>query len=320
MCRDTTRMTLIQDGLAILTADGSVRMRGFTTGTTAAAAAKAAVLSLSINGPIVKVTVLTPAGIRICVPVIAFEGSGRCKKYAGDYPGDVTAGIEFLATATRQEEGLDLSFGEGIGRWERDTQRFRSGDPAVSLKVMEEINIAIQEGLFESGINGIKLIISAIEGAEISEKTLNSMVGVIGGISVLGTTGFVEPWDDHLEQTVNERVAGAEKVVLTTGRIGMRYARLLFPDHEVILAGSRLSGIVSHINKDFIICGLPALILKYINPHFLKGTGYFTVESFMADIRFFPLMESSLRSYKEKNPNVRVVVVNREGKIIGDSE
>ena len=147
----------------------------------------------------------------------------------------------------------------------------------------------------------------------------NQMVGVIGGISILGTTGFVEPWDDHLEQTVCERAIAADRVVLTTGRIGMRYARMLFPNHEVILAGSRLGAVIPHLSGEVIICGLPALVLKYINPQFLEGTGYSTVEELMSTDIFEPLMKSSFQTYKRAHPNIRVVVINREGQIIGDS-
>jgi len=319
LCQDKNGLNQVHNGLAVLTSDGFVRRRGFTTGTSASAAAKAAVISLGTDKTIGKVTVLTPVGINVEVPVVAIDGMGLCKKYSGDYPGDVTAGIEFKAVATPVVKGISLTFGEGIGRWERATPRYKKGDPAVSFVVMKEIWMAMLEGLTETDLRGFKLHISAPQGVKISEQTLNRIVGVTGGISILGTTGFVEPWDDHLEQTVSERVTGAEKVVLTTGRVGMRYSRLLFPDYEVVLAGSRLSGIVSHTNRDLIICGLPALVLKFINPSFLNGTGYSTVEEFMEDRRFNNVMEYSLQSYKEEHPNIRVVIVNRGGRIIGDS-
>jgi cobalt-precorrin-5B (C1)-methyltransferase len=319
-CLDPKGLDLVERGLAVLVSDGSIRMRGFTTGTTATAAAKAAVISFNTEAVISSVSILTPIGLRIDVPVIAKDGIGRCRKYSGDYPGDVTAGLEFVAVAKKIETGINISFGDGIGRWERDTPRYKTGDPAVSPQVIKEIELGIREGLNNTGLNGIEILIYSPDGLKISKKTLNRKVGVIDGISILGTTGFVEPWDDHLEQSVNDRIAESERVILTTGRIGMRYARLLFPDYEVILAGSRLSGIISSLKKEIIICGLPALVLKYINPHFLEKTGYETVEEFMMNDAFIPTMNFSLKSYKGNNPNIRVVIVNREGKIIGDSE
>ncbi len=71
------------------------------------------------------------------------------------------------------------------------------------------------------------------DGRRIGALTLNPKDGIEGGISVVGTTGFVEPWDDHLSETVSERISGAKNVVITTGRIGLRYSRLLFPEYEV---------------------------------------------------------------------------------------
>lgn len=308
----------IENGLAILTSDGSVRRRGYTTGTTAAAAAKAAVLSLA-GQDITGVQIKTPSGIRVCIPVETERGVGLCRKFSGDYPGDVTAGLLFRGEAAVAEGDLALSFGDGIGRWERSSARYMTGDPAVSLQAYEEIVNAIREGREETGLPGISVHITVPEGRAVAEKTLNRMVGVSGGISVLGTTGFVEPWDDHLEQTACERALQADRVVLTTGRVGMKYARLFFPDHEVILAGSRLAGIIPQIPGRIIICGLPALILKYMNPAFLEGTGCRTVEEMMDTDWFIPRMNSTIALFREKYPAIRVVLVERSGIIIGDS-
>ncbi|NLL09813.1 MAG: cobalt-precorrin-5B (C(1))-methyltransferase [Methanomicrobiales archaeon] len=319
LCTDETERLLVSEGLAVLTSDGTIRRRGFTTGSSASAAAKASVLSL-INTGFNEVSILTPAGIRVQIPVTITRGTGECRKYSGDYPGDVTAGLVFTAEATPADSGTTLVFGEGIGRWSRDTPRYKTGDPAVSCQAMDEIKNAIEEAVQETGIPGVSVRIFAREGREVAEKTLNQMVGVVGGISILGTTGFVEPWDDHLEQTVCDRAVQAERVVLTTGRIGMRYARMLFPDHEVILAGSRLGTIIPHLTGEVIICGLPALVLKYVNPSILEGTGFSTVEEFMTTERFLPAMQASFQIYKSAHPNVRIVVVNREGAIIGDSQ
>ncbi|HOJ95844.1 MAG TPA: cobalt-precorrin-5B (C(1))-methyltransferase [Methanospirillum sp.] len=318
LCTDEVSRQLVRQGLAILTSDGTIRRRGFTTGTTAAAAAKAAVLSITKTG-ITQVSILTPVRIRVQIPVYADGGTGECIKYAGDYPGDVTAGLAFTAEADITESGISLTFGEGIGRWIRDTPRYKAGDPAVSFQARDEIINAIEEAMSETGMPGAGVKIYARQGSLVAEKTLNQMVGVAGGISILGTTGFVEPWDDHLEQAVYERAMKAERVVLTTGRIGLRYARMLFPDHEVILAGSRLGSIVPHLTGEVIICGLPALVLKYINPHILDGTNCPTVEEFMTHERFFEAMQSSFQIFKSGHPNVRIVLVNRQGTIIGDS-
>lgn len=315
---DQSDITAIETGLSVLTSDGTIRRRGFTTGTTVSAAAKAAVLSLA-GHKIKSVQVMTPSGIRIDMPVNGEGGTGSCSKFSGDYPGDVTAGLVFVAKATPGGDGVQISFGEGIGRWARDTPRNKAGDPAISGPANNELYNAVLEAMDEVGIPVVSVTIISPDGAAVAKNTLNEMVGVQGGISVLGTTGFVEPWDDHLEQTVCERAAGAEKVVLTTGRTGMRISRLLFPDHEVALAGSRLGGIIPHLTGEIVICGLPALILKYINPCFLEGTGFLTVEEMIESDLFIPRMEASFMAYKKEHPDIRVVVVSREGTVIGDS-
>jgi cobalt-precorrin-5B (C1)-methyltransferase len=111
LCTDEASRLLVTQGLAILTSDGTIRRRGFTTGSTAAAAAKAAVLSLMKTG-MREVSILTPARITIKIPVCAENGTGECIKYAGDYPGDVTAGLAFTAEAVIAESGISVTLGK----------------------------------------------------------------------------------------------------------------------------------------------------------------------------------------------------------------
>ena len=75
-----------------------------------------------------------------------------------------------------------------------------------------------------------------------------------------------------------ERIAAADRPVLTTGRVGLRFSRILFPDREVILIGGKLKDALDAARGDVTLCGLPALILRHINPEILDGTGYPTVE------------------------------------------
>ena len=314
--RDEDR-TLAQEGRAVLTSSGSVLRRGFTTGTTAAAAAKAAVLSL--RQEIASVTITLPCGISIDVPARGAGGSASCRKYAGDYPHDITADLEFCAIATREPGSMTVLFGEGIGRFSRDTPRYRNGSPAVSPQALSCIVRSVQEALDQLGESGISVQISAPGGTAIGPRTLNPKIGVIGGISVLGTTGFVEPWDDHLTGSALERIAAAEHPVLTTGRTGLRFSRLLFPDREVILIGGKIREALLAAKGDLTLCGLPALILRYIDPDILAGTGYSTVEEFAASPRFAVKLEETLRKFRETCPRVTVVIINREGRILGES-
>ena len=316
-CLSPDLLRLAEEGLAVLTSSGKVMRRGYTTGTTAAAACKAAILSLS--GVVTSVPVHLPCGLVVEVPVSGFSGSASCKKFAGDYPDDATAGCEFIAEARPLPEGIQLVPGAGIGRFSRDTPRFKKGAPAISPAPLECILTSMQEATDQAGLFGARVNLRIPLGAEIAKKTLNPRVGVRGGISVLGTTGLVEPWDDHLLESMQERVSAACNIVLTTGRTGLRYARLRYPDHEVVLVGGKIKEALDAAKGEVILFGLPALILRYINPHILDGTGYATVEEFAGSPAFSPAMQSSLAVFKKGYPRVRVIMVNRDGAIIGES-
>jgi cobalt-precorrin-5B (C1)-methyltransferase len=316
-CSSPDLLRQAEGGLAVLTSSGTVIRRGYTTGTTAAAACKAAILSLS--GVVTAVPVHLPCGIVVTVPVFGSAGNASCKKFAGDYPDDVTAGCEFIAEAMPLPEGIRFVPGEGIGRFSRDTPRFRKGEPAISPAPLECILMSIQEAIDQVGLSGIRVKLRIPLGAEIAKKTLNPRVGVEGGLSVLGTTGFVEPWDDHLEESIRERVSTSRNAVLTTGRIGLRYARLLYPDHDIVLVGGKISEALDAAPGKVILFGLPALILRYINPHILEGTGFSTIEEFAESPAFHLAMQSNLAAFKKEYPQVRVVLVDRNGVIIGES-
>jgi cobalt-precorrin-5B (C1)-methyltransferase len=316
-CTSPEKLRLAGQGLAVLTSSGSVLLRGFTTGTTAAAAAKAAVLSRKAD--VTRVPVTLPCGLPVDVAAQGHAGSGVCVKYAGDYPSDATAGLEFRAETIPQAGSITVEFGEGIGRFVRDTPRYKKGTPAVSPPALSCIVRSVQEALDATGESGVVVRISAPRGRETAAHTLNSRMGVESGISVLGTTGLVEPWDDHLTESTAERIAGADRPVLTTGRIGLRFSRLLFPDREVILIGGKLKEALDAARSDVILCGLPALILRHINPQILDGTGYATVEDLAVSPQFQKILAGTLGRFRHVRPRVTVVLINREGKVIGES-
>jgi len=333
----------IASGRLVLLADGSVLRRGYTTGTTATAAAKAAVLSLKHT--IERVTVLTPAGIEVTLPVSASGGRASVIKDCGDHGFDVTGGIEIVAEAhesrgtgnadnadnvnnsndgimnrqkrfidatARKGRALSITAGMGIG--------VKRGVPAINPAPMRQIRTAIAEAVREIGISGADVLISVPRGEEIARETLNSRVGVIGGISILGTTGFVEPWNEHLLETKHELIQQAERVVLTTGRIGMRYSNMLFPDHTVVMVGNRIpEGLDAAKDKsEVIICGLPGLILKWIDPDILRGSGSLTTQELIDRNPDDARIDRTLAAATEDAPGVRIVLLNRDGSILRD--
>jgi cobalt-precorrin-5B (C1)-methyltransferase len=317
-CQDPGRLALVKKGLAVLTSTGFVLVRGFTTGTTAAAACKAAVLSLA-GTTVTSVPVTIPCGLTVDVAVEGAEGRASARKIAGDYPGDVTAGLLFVAEAVPHKDGIHISFGDGIGRFSRDTPRYNAGTPAVSPPAMACIRASIEEALKKTGLPGIEVQLHIPQGEEIGKITLNPRVGVKGGISVLGTTGLVEPWDDHLTASTLDRIAAAELPVLTTGRTGLRYARLMYPAREVILIGGKIDRSLAAVRTEAILFGLPALILRYINPQDLEGTGSATVEELSVTPAFPAIVKKNLAAFRKRYPHVSVVLVDRDGKVIGES-
>lgn len=318
-CRSPEDLRLVTDGLAVLTSDGNILLRGFTTGSTAAAACKAAVLSLKKSG-IDLVSIRTASGIRVDIKASGESGTGRAFKYSGDYKNDITSELLFIARARVNTEKTEFIAGEGIGRFSRDTPRYGKGSPAISNTSMKTIMDAIDEALYETKIPGVTVTLSIPKGEEIGRKTLNPKVGVEGGISVLGSTGFVEPWDDHLSESVFDRIKAFDRVVITTGRIGLRFSRMLFPDYETVLVGKYMERGISAAEGDLILCGLPALILKFIDPDILSGTPYLTVEEMTSDPEWRVRAMESISCYREDHSGVRVVIINRNGEIEIDSD
>ena len=314
-CTSAEARALAASGLGVLTADGTVLRRGLSTGTTAAAAAKAAVLSLL--RPCTAVELRLPSGIVVTVPAEAADGVARCRKDPGDYPGDATANAVIAATAA-PASATTIDTGEGIGRYVRDTPRFRRGEPAISEAARAAILGAVDEGCRELGFPGASVTLAVPGGAAIALRTLNARVGIEGGISLLGTTGLVEPWDDHLGDAVLARVTAADPVVLTTGRIGLGHARRRYPGTEVVLVGGRIGEAIAAAPGGVTLFGLPALVLKHLLPDVLAGTGCATVEELAATPAFAPATARAFEAATARYPGLRIVLIDRAGAVIAE--
>lgn len=307
----------IRSGMLVVLSDGSILRRGYTTGTTAAAAAKAAVLS--VGKEIETVSVPTPSGVRAVIDVIeAKDGYAKVAKIQNDHESDITRGLEFVGRASPSDT-ISITAGEGVGIVMRGGLQVKKGYPAINPRPLEQIKAAVKEAVDELGLAGAAVEISLPKGEETARKTLNSTIGVEGGISVLGTTGFVEPWNDHLGEMKSDLISKSPRVVLTTGRIGIRYSTMLFPDYTVVLAGSRISEALAAVTGKAAICGLPGLILKWGDPDILKGTGFATVSEMVECDPGGRHLKEAFRKTVEKAGGVRVVIVDRDGTVLMDS-
>lgn len=306
----------VRSGLIVVLSNGKVLHRGFTTGTTAAAAAKASVLSLKEK--VDSVTVPTPSGIRAQLEVKADSGIAEVVKIPGDHESDATGGLVVKAEA-RPSPVIELITGPGIGTVTRDGLQVEVGEPAINPAPYRQILDAICEAVDKTGLKGAIVALSVPDGEIVGAKTLNPQVGVEGGISILGTTGFVEPWSDHLGETKMDLIRGVSSVVLTTGRIGMRYSQMLFPEHTVVMVGSRIDEGVKASGGKIVICGLPGLILKWAVPDILEGTGFNTVLEMVQKDRASPIIDRALVVAVEKAGRGRIILLDRKGEIVRDT-
>lgn len=218
---------------------------GFTTGTAAAAAAKAAALFLATwAGPKI-VDVPLPGGGRLIVPVARCgpEGPGAravVVKDAGDDP-DVTHGVEIHAVVS-QKSGLRdgeiiLEGGRGIGKATLPGLPVAVGDWAINPGPREQIRAAVAEALEDSGLGaGARVVIEIPDGEALAARTMNPRLGIVGGLSVLGTSGIVRPyshasWLASIRQTLDvARAVGLDGIVFSTGRRTERLWREAHPE------------------------------------------------------------------------------------------
>ena len=315
----------VSKGLVVVLSNGSVLKRGYTTGTTLAAAAKASVLSLKNN--VERVCVPTPVGLRACLDVKIQDGCAIVIKPQSDHESDITRGLEFKACArltekTDSTERIKIFAAEGIGTVVRDGFEIKKGNPAINPVPMQQIHDAVMEAIEEIGVESVEVTVSVPRGVEVGKETLNSRIGVEGGISILGTTGFVEPWNDHLGETKEVLTKEATKVVITTGRLGMRYSTMLFPDHTIVMFGSRiLEGLEAATGnvEEIVICGLPGLVLKWGNPDILKDSGFATVSDMMINDPENERLLSAFEQTIDKSNGARIVVIDRSGTVLMDS-
>ncbi len=315
LIRDEAWSKLVEQGLAVLNSKGEVLRRGFSTGSTAAAACKAAVLSL--DGPVEAVSITLASGIRIDVPVIGNEGIASCHKFPGDYLDDPTAEAEFIAEAFPEGEGVNIIPGEGIGEYAHSEGMKRSSSSAISPSALGSIVLAVSQAKEEINIRGVRIELHVVDGAKIAIRTMNPRAGIQNGISVLGTTGLVDPWDDYVEEGRLEKLT-SPKVVLTTGKMGLRMSRLFFPDHEVVMVGQQMLEAVAGAEDEVVVCGLPGNIIRAVFPNILEEYECSSFDELAASDRWKEVLGRVFERYRAVNQKVEMVMLDRTGKVLGE--
>ncbi|HEX5185598.1 MAG TPA: cobalt-precorrin-5B (C(1))-methyltransferase [Nitrososphaeraceae archaeon] len=228
---------------------------GFTTGASASAATKAALLTLISSSVYNTIDVVLPKGKNVTLKIAwtrvdknNHSVTSAVIKDGGDDP-DVTHGAEICSTVslTTRKGLIEINGGYGVGRVTRPGLGLKIGEPAINpipKKMIESIVFDTGKDLLDH--NGIKVIISVPKGVELAKKTDNPRLGIVGGISILGTTGIVFPYSTasfaaSIRQSLDVAVAlGTDTVVLTTGGRSEHFIKQLYkslPDFAFIQMG-----------------------------------------------------------------------------------
>jgi len=237
---------------------------GYTTGACAAAAAKAATLMLISGEGQDQVAIPFPNGTRVSFQLCACHWSDPAHtttlaaviKDAGDDP-DVTnrarieAEVRFATPDERYDEQITIVGGKGIGTVTKRGLAIPVGEPAVNPVPRKMIREAVTEALSRSALDADRPLVVTLNipnGEELAEKTLNHRLGIIGGLSILGTTGIVRPvsaeaWTATISASMDvAREAGVKEIVLSTGRTSELAVQqqLLLPEEAYVMMGDYL--------------------------------------------------------------------------------
>lgn len=211
---------------------GGKRLRcGYTTGTCAALAAQAAARALLLGEHPGQAALVTPKGIEVKAPVLHLcceGGQASCavQKDAGDDT-DVTDGMEVCAAVRRIPHGIVVEGGEGVGRVTKPGLDQPVGAAAINRVPRRMIAQQLENVLEEADeTGGLECVVSIPRGKELAGKTFNPNLGIVGGLSVLGTSGIVEPQSlqallDSIALEVRMHAAeGHRSLLVTPGNYG----------------------------------------------------------------------------------------------------
>jgi len=227
---------------------------GYTTGTTATAATKGALYALITGEHADHVVVSLPKGKTATLKIkwTKVEGAGKVTcvavKDGGDDP-DVTHGAEICSTVSFNKNAgtINIDGGTGVGRVTKPGLGLDMGRAAINPTPMKMLDQAVREVMQDQlKKRGVDIVISVPTGEEIAKKTDNPRLGIMGGISILGTTGIVLPYSTasfaaSIRQSLDVAIAmgAGDTVVLTTGGRSEDFAKGLFklPEHSFVQMG-----------------------------------------------------------------------------------
>lgn len=287
---------------------GNKKMRfGYTTGSCAAAACKGAT-EILLGGKLQEtVTLMTPKEILLTlelkdIQIETDKVTCAIRKDAGDDP-DTTNGILVYATVEKtKDQGITLDGGIGVGRVTKAGLSQKIGEAAINPVPKSMILRAATEIAEKYDYEGgLKIIISVPEGVEIGKKTFNPRLGIVGGISILGTSGIVEPMSEAaLVQSIRVEMKqhfsqGEEYLLVTPGNYGADYLRehMDLP-YEKNIKCSNYVGETIDMAIDMGVKGI--LFIAHIGKFVKVAAGIMNTHSHSADARMEVLASNAIRA------------------------
>lgn len=228
----------IKRGRVVLLEDGKILKRGYTTGTCATAASKAAALLLA-GKEVKKVEITTPVGVKAEMEVESADEEDciACVRVdSGDYKGDTFNGMLICAKA-RRFPVFSIRAGKGIGIIKKPGLG-KVGMPDIYPHILKNIEANVKEVLSI----GAEVEIFVPDGEEIAKNTVLPALGIEGGIPIFGASGFIEPYTDGCYKHVIDFLVANKRDILgvSTGEKSKRIAveKLNFPEDKIVVAGN----------------------------------------------------------------------------------
>ena len=310
---------------------------GFTTGSCAAAAAAAACYMLLTGRKKEEMTILTPKGISYTAKLVDIsinESSAVCAivKDGGDDP-DITTGAHIVAEAaflpkeslqkdkTDAAQQIIIRGGKGVGRVTKPGLDQPVGEAAINHVPREMIEKEVRRICALCDYNGkLQVTISVPEGEEIAQKTFNPRLGITGGISILGTSGIVEPMSSQaLLDTIQvelrqQKAMGQQMIAVTPGNYGLDFMKEAFAyDLDKSVKCSNFIGNTIDMAAETGFCGM--LLTGHIGKLVKVSGGIMNTHSKEGDCRMELLAAAALKSGGSKTQALEILeaVTTEEG-------